>query len=232
ISCLLQQEDICAFPSKEFYKGKLKTGTSAKPSLFLSKSRKTCIVFGHVEGKEKSLVVRTERGNENSKANVEEAKEVVRIAILLTEAGINRKDIAILTPYNAQVASINELLFEKGIRDITVNTIMRSQGSEWKYVIMSTVRSCPESEIEKQPTKSWIMKQLGFIMDPHQVNVGITRAQEGLCIIGNENLLRCNALWRGLLDHYKEKECVVNPTRNIQVQKATRSLGMKKTARR
>ncbi|XP_016312565.1 LOW QUALITY PROTEIN: helicase with zinc finger domain 2-like [Sinocyclocheilus anshuiensis] len=226
------QEDICAFPSKEFYKGKLKTGTSAKPSLFLSKSRKTCIVFGHVEGKEKSLVVRTERGNENSKANVEEAKEVVRIAILLTEAGINRKDIAILTPYNAQVASINELLFEKGIRDITVNTIMRSQGSEWKYVIMSTVRSCPESEIEKQPTKSWIMKQLGFIMDPHQVNVGITRAQEGLCIIGNENLLRCNALWRGLLDHYKEKECVVNPTRNIQVQKATRSLGMKKTARR
>ncbi|XP_016431351.1 helicase with zinc finger domain 2-like [Sinocyclocheilus rhinocerous] len=213
------QEDICAFPSKEFYKGKLKTGTSPKPSLFLSKSRKTCIVFGHVEGKEKSLVVRTERGNENSKANVEEAKEVVRIAILLTEAGINTKDIAILTPYNAQVASINELLFDKGIRDITVNTIMRSQGSEWKYVIISTVRSCPESEIEKQPTKSWIMKQLGFIMDPHQVNVGITRAQEGLCIIGNENLLRCSVLWRGLLDHYKEKGCVVNPARNIQVKK-------------
>ncbi|KAL0191826.1 hypothetical protein M9458_014524, partial [Cirrhinus mrigala] len=55
---------------------------------------------------------------------------------------------------------------------------------EWKYVIVSTVRSCPESDIEKQPTKSWIMKRLGFITDPHQVNVGITRAQEGLCIIG------------------------------------------------
>ncbi|XP_059426335.1 helicase with zinc finger domain 2-like [Carassius carassius] len=226
------QEDICAFPSEEFYKGKLKTGISPKPSLFLSKSRQTCIVFGHVEGEEKGLVVSTERGNENSKANVEEAEEVVRIAILLTEAGINTKDIAILTPYNAQVASINEFLFVKGIRDITVNTIMRSQGSEWKYVIMSTVRSCPESEIQKRPTKSWFMKQLGFIMDPNQVNVGITRAQEGLCIIGNENLLRCSVLWRRLLDHYKEKGCVVNPARHIQVQNPNRSLGMKKTARR
>ncbi|XP_016402096.1 helicase with zinc finger domain 2-like [Sinocyclocheilus rhinocerous] len=226
------QEDICEFPSKEFYDGKLKTKTSPKPRLFLTKSRQTCIVFGHVEGKEKSLVVSTERGNENSKANLEEAEEAVRIAILLTEAGIKTKDIAILTPYNAQVSNIRESLIDKGIRDITINTIMKSQGSEWKYVIMSTVRSCPKSDIEAQPTKSWIINRLGFIMDPHQVNVGITRAQEGLCIIGNENLLRCSVLWRKLLDHYKENGCVVNPARNIQVQKPTRSLEMKKTARR
>jgi len=76
-SCLLQQEDICAFPSQEFYAGKLKTGTRHKPSLLHAQSRQTCIVFGHVEGTEKSLVVSTEQGNENSKANVEEAKEVV-----------------------------------------------------------------------------------------------------------------------------------------------------------
>ncbi|XP_052456376.1 helicase with zinc finger domain 2 [Carassius gibelio] len=226
------QEDICEFPSNEFYDGKLKTKTSPKPSLFLTKTRQTCIVFGHVEGKEKSLVVSTERGNENSKANLEEAEEAVRIAILLTEAGIKTKDIAILTPYNAQMSNIRDSLFYKGITDITVDTIMKSQGSEWKYVIMSTVRSCPKSDIEIQPTKSWIINRLGFIMDPHQVNVGITRAQEGLCIIGNENLLRCSVLWRRLLDHYKEKGCVVNPARHIQVQKPTRSLGMKKTARR
>uniref|UniRef100_A0A671S0N9 DNA2/NAM7 helicase-like C-terminal domain-containing protein n=1 Tax=Sinocyclocheilus anshuiensis TaxID=1608454 RepID=A0A671S0N9_9TELE len=163
---------------------------------------------------------------------ISKCHQQVLIAILLTEARIKTKDIAILTPYNAQVANIRESLFVKGMSDITVNTIMKSQGSEWKYVIMSTVRSCPKSDIETQPTKSLIINRLGFIKDPHQVNVGITRAQEGLCIIGNENLLRCSVLWRGLLDHYKEKECVVNPTRNIQVQKATRSLGMKKTARR
>ncbi|XP_073707802.1 3'-5' exoribonuclease HELZ2-like [Garra rufa] len=225
------QEDICEFPSKEFYGGKLKTNTSTKPKLFLTSSRQTCIVFGHVEGKEKSLVVSTERGNVNSKANLEEAEEVVRIAILLTKAGIKTKDIAILTPYNAQVSNIRESLLDKGIRDITVNTIMKSQGSEWKYVLMSTVRSCSKSDLKTQPTKSWMLNHLGFIMDPHQVNVGITRAQEGLCIIGNENLLRCSVLWRRLLDHYKEKGCVVNPARHIQV-KPTISLGMRRTARR
>lgn len=221
------QEDICAFPSNEFYGGRLQTGIPAKSKLFLTETKQTCIVFGHVEGKEKSLVVRTEQGNENSKANMEEAEEVVRVAILLTEAGIKTKDIAILTPYNAQVAKISESLHNNHIRDITVNTIMRSQGSEWRYVIMSTVRSCPKSEIETQPPKSWIMKRLGFITDPHQVNVGITRAQEGLCIIGNKNLLRCSSLWRKLLNHYQEKGCVVNPARLIQVRQPPR-----RTARR
>lgn len=53
----------------------------------------------------------------------------VRIAILLIEAGIQTKDIAILTPYNAQVANISDSLSDNGICDITVNTIMRSQGN-------------------------------------------------------------------------------------------------------
>ncbi|XP_051986103.1 helicase with zinc finger domain 2-like [Xyrauchen texanus] len=228
------QEGICAFPSQEFYAGKLKTAVPYKPSLFQTESRHTPIIFGHVEGKEKSLVVSTERGNENSKANKEEAEEVVRIAKLLTHAGIQGKDIAILTPYNAQVANISESLSNKGMRGITVNTIMKSQGSEWKYVILSTVRSCPKSEIEMQPTKSWIIKRLGFIVDRNQVNVGITRAQEGLCIIGNENLLRCSFLWRNLLNHYQQKRCVVNPASNIQVLKPPpdRSQTTRKNARK
>ncbi|KAA0712648.1 Zinc finger domain 2 [Triplophysa tibetana] len=107
----------------------------------------------------------------------------VRIARLLIRTGIQQNDIAVLTPYNAQVLNISETLRREGVGDVIVNTIMKSQGSEWKYVILSTVRSCPESDIEPQPTKSWITKHLGFIMDPHQLNVAITRAQEGLCII-------------------------------------------------
>lgn len=38
--------------------------------------------------------------------------------------------------------------------------------------------------MDQRPTKSWLKKFLGFVVDPHQVNVAITRAQEGLCIIG------------------------------------------------
>ncbi|KAI4884904.1 hypothetical protein NFI96_031682, partial [Prochilodus magdalenae] len=215
------QEDICAFPSKEFYKGRLKTGIPYTASVFMNSFQNpTSIIFGHVEGKEQSLVVSTERGNENSKANIEEAEEAVRIAKHLMNAGIAAKDIAILTPYNAQVAKISEILYNYSRQNITVNTIMKSQGSEWRYVILSTVRSCPASDIEIQPTISWLKRNLGFIMDPNQVNVGITRAQEGLCIIGNKDLLQCCALWRRLLKHYEDKHCLVDPARDIRVARA------------
>ncbi|KAL7891674.1 hypothetical protein AOLI_G00011500 [Acnodon oligacanthus] len=215
------QEDICAFPSQEFYEGKLKTGIPYRQSVFMNRfNSATSIIFGHVEGKEQSLVVSTDRGNENSKANIEEAEEAVRTARFLIRAGIRANEIAILTPYNAQVANIKDIWEKYNTKCITVNTIMKSQGSEWRYVILSTVRSCPASDIETEPTKAWLKKRLGFVMDPHQVNVGITRAQEGLCIIGNRDLLQCNYLWRKLLNHYEEKSCVVDPARHIQIARA------------
>lgn len=52
----------------------------------------------------------------------------VRIAIRLIRTGVQPKDIAILTPYNAQVVNISETLRRDGVGDVTVNTIMKSQG--------------------------------------------------------------------------------------------------------
>ena len=49
---------------------------------------------------------------------------------------------------------------------------------------MSTVRSLPKLEIEKNPTNGWKRRHLGFIMDEHQINVAITRAKRGLIILG------------------------------------------------
>lgn len=199
-------KSICEFPSQEFYEKRLRTcpQLTRKPSVLHHRDNNCCpIIFGHVEGKEHSLMISTEEGNENSKANLEEVAQAVRIAKQLTLDGTIRPDqIAILSPYSAQVSEINKSLQREGIRGVTVCTIMKSQGSEWKYVILSTVRSCPRSEIDRKPTKSWQKKYLGFVTDPNQVNVGITRAQEGLCIIGNRYLLECNPLWKRLVQHY------------------------------
>lgn len=57
-------------------------------------------------------------------------------------------------------------------------------GSEWRYVILSTVCSLPSKEIVPEPDGGWLSKHIGFVGDPNQINVGITRAKEGLCIIG------------------------------------------------
>uniref|UniRef100_A0A3Q0RPB4 RNB domain-containing protein n=1 Tax=Amphilophus citrinellus TaxID=61819 RepID=A0A3Q0RPB4_AMPCI len=177
-------EDICEFPSKEFYDGKLKTHVRRPNSVFEVGHKTKPIVFGDVKGKTISLVVNTTKGNENSKANREERDKVVLLTLL--------KGIVILSPYNAQVSEIKDELSKRKMDKIQVTTITKSQGSEWRYVIMSTVCSLPSEEIETNPERGWLSKHVGFVGDPNQINVAITRAKEGLCIIG-EILRRSSA---------------------------------------
>ncbi|XP_067904315.1 3'-5' exoribonuclease HELZ2 [Heterodontus francisci] len=207
-------KEICQFPSEKFYKGKLKTDTMIScrpPSIFCHRGKNSCpIIFGYMVGNEISLMVSTEEGNENSRANKLEAERTVYIVKQLIFAKIKPEEIAVLTPYNAQVLEINKLLNAGGITGVTVCTIVKSQGSEWRYVIVSAVRSLPKREIDRQPSKAWLKKHLGFITDPNQVNVALTRAQEGLCIFGNEHLLSCSDLWKDLLAHYRRQNALVN----------------------
>ena len=57
-------------------------------------------------------------------------------------------------------------------------------GSEKDFVIISLVRSLPDSQIEHEPSRGWLKQNLGFVTDEHQINVALTRAKRGLCIIG------------------------------------------------
>ena len=60
-------------------------------------------------------------------------------------------------------------------------------GNEWDFVILSLVRSMPRDEIEQKPSIGWCQKNMGFIVDEHQINVALTRARMGLVIIGKFN---------------------------------------------
>ncbi|KAL1786311.1 helicase with zinc finger protein domain 2 [Sigmodon hispidus] len=215
-------KDICSFPSMEFYGRKLKTWSELKrpPSILGHAGKQSCsVIFGYVQGHEQRLLVSTEDGNENSRANPEEVTEVVRITKQLTlDRTVDPKDIAVLTPYNAQAAAISKGLRQRGVTGVTVTSITKSQGSEWRYVLVSTVRTCPKSDVDQRPTKSWLKKFLGFVVDPHQVNVAITRAQEGLCLIGDHVLLRCCPLWHRLLDFCEAQNSLV-PAEKVRVQR-------------
>ncbi|KAK0154508.1 Helicase with zinc finger domain 2 [Merluccius polli] len=202
-------EEICQFPSEAYYENRLITAVKRPNSVLLIDKKPKTIVFGHINGEEISLVVSTKNGNENSKANVAEQNKVVEIAqSLVMKARVEEESIVILSPYNAQVSEIKNCLKKKKLSKITVTTITKSQGSEWRYVIISTVRSLPSQQIEKDADRGWRSKHLGFLGDPNQINVGITRAKEGLCIIGNQELLDCSPAWNKLLRHYKAKSSV------------------------
>ena len=67
-----------------------------------------------------------------------------------------------------------------------------STGSEYGIVLLSTVRSKQINEIRRDDDSDqrknadigWIMKNLGFVTDSHQICVGITRCKYGLVIVG------------------------------------------------
>ncbi|MED6272706.1 hypothetical protein CHARACLAT_033167 [Characodon lateralis] len=70
-------KDICKFPSAEFYDNKLKTGVPQPSSVLRVDGKTMPLVFGHIEGETIHLVVKTAKGNNNSKANQKEREKVV-----------------------------------------------------------------------------------------------------------------------------------------------------------
>ena len=124
-----------------------------------------------------------------------------------------QNQIAALTPYSAQKEEIKKHLKARKLSDVQVKTVTESQGdsyenqfkyvlhliplsfigSEYGIVLLSTVRSKPVREIRlgddgrdqrKNADFGWIMKNLGFVTDSHQICVGITRCKYGLVIVG------------------------------------------------
>ncbi|XP_022112078.1 helicase with zinc finger domain 2-like [Acanthaster planci] len=208
-------ESICAFPSEAFYKGKLVTDASVKrrePRLaaIWPGGRENPLVFCHHVGVEEIQSVRTEEGNEQSKGNSHEVKHVVRIvSVMVNRLGVKPDSLVVLAQYRLQKALIEEKLKEANLENVTVSTVITSQGREWDFVILSTVRSLPRVEIDDKPSPSWMKRNLGFICDENQMNVAITRPRMGLIILGNRFLLRVHKTWEKLLNHYHEKGAVV-----------------------
>lgn len=135
-------------------------------------------------------------GQSHGRINVDEA--LLTIIVLQTyiekigiERIINEKiDIAVISPYRAQVQYLRKLInntgFFKPIRKrIIVNTVDGFQGRESDVVVISLVRSNDEGNI-------------GFLRDLRRMNVAMTRARMKLIIIGNSSTLVKHPFYRKL----------------------------------
>nr|XP_054758115.1 helicase with zinc finger domain 2-like [Lytechinus pictus] len=210
---------ICSFPSDTFYESKLETDLSVKsrspdPVRAIWPNRgQTPTVFCHVYGKEETLTVKSDEGNEMSKGNMAEVMHATRIVNQLMRKGAQASNIVVLSQYKLQCTQIEERLKVMDHNGVKVSTVVTSQGSEWDYVVLSTVRSMPQIEIDDKPSRGWQRKHLGFIMDENQMNVALTRAKRGLIIIGNQHLLETHPRWRDLLKKYRDQDCVMEARR-------------------
>ena len=118
-----------------------------------------------------------EREEGASWTNRPQARIVASIIQSLAKAGFPSKAqegeaiIGVAAPYRAQVDLLRELL-----PNVEALSIDAWQGREARLMIVSTVRS-----------NSY--QQLGFLRDQRRANVVLTRAQEGLILIGNKDML-------------------------------------------
>ncbi|EDW58590.1 NFX1-type zinc finger-containing protein 1 [Drosophila virilis] len=111
--------------------------------------------------------------NNMSFVNKHEAKELVKLAVSLKK---ERKNIVVLTPYNAQVEHIKALLRKAKIENILVTTVDSYQGLEANIVLLSLVRSNPAG-------------QIGFLRQPNRVCVALSRARWALYMMGSMSTL-------------------------------------------
>src|SRR5207302_7741207 len=104
----------------------------------------------------------------DSKLNPGEAEVAAAEVRKLLAAGV--ADVAVISPYDAQVQKIRQLLAD--LPDVEIDTVDGFQGREKEAVVVSLVRSNDKGE-------------LGFVADIRRINVALTRARKKLIVIGD-----------------------------------------------
>lgn len=152
-------EKIMRFPSDELYEGKLIAGDAVKARLLIdlpyevegTDDTQEPLVFWDTQGgdfPEKAEDEISKKGAllGDSKSNEMEAMVVARHVDNLIDAGIRPDSIAVITPYNGQLALLSRMLREK-YPGLELGSVDGFQGREKEAVVVSLVRSNTEHEV-------------------------------------------------------------------------------------
>lgn len=177
---------ICAFPSKTLYGSKLQSHSSVAARLLqdlpnthadseedVKDMLQTPVVFFDTAGCEYFERLDGD-GDEGSRCNENEVTIVKNWVEKLVEVGIQPKQIAIITPYQAQVTLLTSTLRPTYGPDLEIGTVDGMQGREKEVIIISLVRSNDTREV-------------GFLKEKRRMNVAMTRAKRHLCIVGDSS---------------------------------------------
>ncbi|ROW18230.1 hypothetical protein VPNG_00207 [Cytospora leucostoma] len=179
-------ERIMRFPSDELYDAKLIAADAVKDRLLkdlpyeveANDDTMEPLIFIDTQGgdypekeeEEESAKSTKASLHGESKSNEMEAALVKQHVRSLVDAGVRAEDIAIVTPYNAQLAVLAPL--KEAFPGIELGSIDGFQGREKEAVIVTLVRSNPDGEV-------------GFLGEKRRLNVAMTRPKRSLTVIGD-----------------------------------------------
>jgi ATP-dependent RNA/DNA helicase IGHMBP2 len=185
-------EEIMNFSSREFYDNKLIADESVKNHRAfelegVTKADLTEAPFRFIDTAGTGY---EETWNEllESRENDGEAGLVLKIVEALKSLGISHRQMAIITPYVAQVKKLKLLCQDK---QLEIGSIDGFQGREKEVVVVSLVRSNDRGEV-------------GFLSDTRRMNVGLTRARRLLIVVGDSSTLSRHPFYREFLTYVEE----------------------------
>ncbi|EFQ26319.1 uncharacterized protein GLRG_01463 [Colletotrichum graminicola M1.001] len=186
-------EKIMRFPSDELYEGRLIAAEAVRGRLLKdlpyevrdTEDTNEPLVFIDTQGgdypeknedDDKDAIKKAKFSlHGESKSNEMEAALVRQHAQKLVDAGVKPEDIAVVTPYNAQLAVLAPL--KEQLPGIELGSVDGFQGREKEAVIVSLVRSNSHGEV-------------GFLGEQRRLNVAMTRPKRSLTVIGDSETVK------------------------------------------
>lgn len=127
--------------------------------------------------------------------NVREADKAISYAVDLLGSGFieEQNEICIMSPFRAQVNLLRKTARNAGLWGLNVGPMDAFQGLESRFVILCTTRT------RDRFLKEDAIKGMGVVNEPKKFNVAITRAKQGLIVIGNPWVLEQDAYWTAFM---------------------------------
>lgn len=202
--------DIALFPNYSFYQNRLEVVPLEHQEIHLPPTGKG------ENGMEDLLLTRRlafvaippAPHSASDKVNSNEARAiaatVAKIHELHARSFSPTETVGVIVPYRNQISEIRNCLETFGIpalRDITIDTVERFQGSQRDYIVYGfTIQKYYQLDF----LTSHVFEEDGSIID-RKLNVAMTRAREHLLLFGNPQLLANNITFYKLMAFARSK---------------------------
>ncbi len=184
-------QGIMQFSSDVFYEGSLQADESVRSALLadlpqVRSSPLTDCPIHFIDTAGASYDEEQEH-NGDSRLNPLEAELVIKKIHELLDCGLTSDQIAVISPYSAQVKYLREKLkhFE-----LEIDSVDGFQGREKEAVIVSLVRSNRDGEV-------------GFLADTRRMNVALTRAKRKLIVIGDSATITSHGFYQRMVEYFE-----------------------------
>ncbi len=170
--------EICAFPSQTWYDSKLRPAPANAAARLSLKGRLTSDPLDRIIDPEKPVVlVRTDHHGCGQESIIEAEIMAWLAHRLLSNYGLHKEQLALISPHRAQNNRITRRLTELlgGSDDLPlIDTVERIQGAEREVILFGFTCSDPDQVLGE------------FLNNPNRFNVAITRARQKLIVVGSE----------------------------------------------